>query len=117
MAAYQIQVTDSGDVLFEGEGADIDRLEAVVQWHARREKASTSILVREEEDYLAGCYRVEVELAVPADASGFVCSLDREFRASGAFQCFRRWVKGNTWGWLIRHMPGEQWLHPTRSAP
>ncbi|MGA2501378.1 MAG: hypothetical protein ABSH20_26865 [Tepidisphaeraceae bacterium] len=112
MAAYEVKVSSAGEVVFQGDGADIDRLEAVIKWHARQTDTGTEILVREETEYLAGCFRIEIQPANPAAAANFVCAIDREFRESGCFRCFRRWVRGQTWGWLVRHLPGKEWLHP-----
>jgi hypothetical protein len=112
MAAYEIKVSTDGEVEFHGHGADIDRLEAVIRWHARQTDTGTDILVREETSYLASCFRIEVQPADPEAAGAFVCAIDREFRESGCFRCFRRWVRGQTWGWLVRHLPGKEWLHP-----
>ncbi len=112
MAAYQVKVSTAGEVVFLGEGADIDRIEAVIKWHARQTSTGTEILIREETEYLAGCYRIEIQPADAATSALFVCAIDREFRESGCFRCFRRWVRGETWGWLVRHLPGKEWLHP-----
>jgi hypothetical protein len=112
MAAYQIEVATDGNVQWAGSGDDLDRLEAVVKWHARKSSAATEILVGEDPTRQSECFRVEVRPADGPAAVEFVCCLDYEFRESGSFHCIRRWVRGQSWGWLVRHLPEHAWLHP-----
>jgi hypothetical protein len=115
MAAFQLEVTPDGGVAFHGVGTDIDRMEALVRWHAEKARAETDILIAEDPNSQWECIRIEVIPAGGDDAQAgarLVCALDHEFRESGCFHCIRRWVKGPTWGWLVRHLPGSEWVHP-----
>jgi hypothetical protein len=111
MSSFELEVTSEGQSLFHGQGVDLDRLEAVVRWYAKTRDAETGIFIREEAISQWEAYRVEIEPAKSLGGEQLICDLDHEFRESGGFKCLRRWVHGNTWGWLVRHMPGRQWVH------
>jgi len=111
MSSYELEVTAEGQSLFHGQGVDLDRIEAVVKWYAQSRGAETGIYVSEEAIAQWEAFRVEIDPVKSPSGDNFICALDREFRQSGGFRCLRRWVRGNTWGWLVRHMPGRQWVH------
>jgi hypothetical protein len=110
MMSFRLEVTSDGKSLFHGEGGEADRLEALIRFYAQNHNAETGIYIAEEWD----AYRVEVDPAEGLNGETLICALDREFRESGGFRCIRRWVRGSTWGWLVNHLPGQQWVHQTR---
>src|SRR5436189_269924 len=112
MASFQIELGDDGSATLAGLGSDLDRVEAVVRWHADRAKVATKIHIRQEHNSPCGDIRVEIEPESPADepaVNQLVCSLHRQFRESPCYRCSRRWLRGSAWGWLISHVPGEEW--------
>jgi hypothetical protein len=111
MSAFELEVTSDGQSLFHGQGADMDRLEAMIRWYAHSRGAETGIFISEEGIAQWEAYRVEIDPVKSPLGDKLICALDHEFRQSGAFRCLRRWVRGNTWGWLVRHLPGRQWVH------
>lgn len=109
-SSFELETTPDGQILFHGDGTDLERLEAVVRWHANSLGVETGISIAREPITQWQAFHVEIQPSKDKNGDQLICALDQAFRMSGNYKCIRRWVRGKTWGWLIRHLPGKQWF-------